>query len=611
MAFLPINKEDMKKLGVSQLDFIYVSGDAYVDHPSFGVAVITRFVESLGFTVGVIAQPKTKEDYLKLGEPKHAFLVGSGVADSMVNNYTVAKRKRTDDSYSEGGIGGNRPDRALIVYSKAIRKAMPNATIIIGGIEASLRRFAHYDYWADEVMPSVLISSEADLLIYGMGEKPIMDLLKMVNRGIPIKNIKNIAGTSYVETFNNLSSKIQAEMTGQGNNYKIIPSFEEIKNDNKKYIKAFNAQEKNTHYINAMGLIQKYDTRYIIQNKPAKTLTQKEMDTIYALPYERACHPIYTKGVPAIKEVEFSITSQRGCFGNCSFCALTYHQGRAIQNRSKQSILDEAKSFIENKNFKGYIHDIGGPTANFYKPSCELQQTQGICQNRECIGDKVCPNLKVDQSEYLDILKSVRTLEGIKKVFIRSGIRFDYLMYDKNKEFFKELCKNHISGQLKIAPEHISKNVLKYMNKPECDVYLNFAKKYKEENERLGKDQFLVPYFISSHPGSTLKDAIELAVYLKSINYMPLQVQDFYPTPSTKATCMYYTGLDTKTLEPVYVAKTKTEKMQQRALLQYRKKENYNIVLEALKKAGRLDLVGFDSHCLIKPTKQMAIDKKN
>jgi uncharacterized radical SAM protein YgiQ len=610
MAFLPINKQDMKERNISQLDFIFVSGDAYVDHPSFGAAVITRLIESYGFSVGVVAQPKTEEDYKKLGSPKHAFFIGSGVVDSMVNNYTTNKRKRSDDVYSEGGISGNRPDRALTVYSKNLRKYFgEEATIIIGGIEASLRRFAHYDYWKNEVMPSLLIDSDADLLVYGMGERPIFDMLAMAKRGVPLKNLRNIWGTSYKASFAELSKKMQEELSTQ-KNYLLIPSFETVISDNVKYVKAFNMQEVNTHYVNAIGLIQKYKNVYVVQNKPAKTLTQKEMDAVYALEYERTYHPSYKLGVPAIKEVEFSITSQRGCYGNCSFCAITYHQGRAIQNRSESSIVDEAKKLIDNPNFKGYIHDIGGPTANFYEPSCEIQEKNGICKTRECIGSKVCPNLKVDHTKYLNILKSVRNLEGIKKVFVRSGVRFDYVMYDKDEQFFNELCKYHISGQLKIAPEHISNNVLKAMNKPEADVYYDFANRFKEKNDRLGKNQFLVPYLISSHPGSTLDDAIKLALYLKSVNYMPLQVQDFYPTPSTKSTCMYYTGLDTKTFKPVYVAKTKEDKLMQRALMQWRKKENYNLIIKALKIAGREDLIGFSEKCLIKPTKEMAIKMK-
>lgn len=609
MAFLPISKEDLVKLNISQLDFVFVSGDCYVDHPSFGMAVVTRLIESLGFTVGIICQPKTDDDYLKLGLPKHAFFIGSGVVDSMVNNYTVNKRKRSDDVYSEGGIGGNRPDRALMVYSQNIRRLVKDATIILGGIEGSLRRFAHYDYWADKVMPSILIDSKADLLVYGMGERPIIDLFNMIKRGVPIKNIKNIDGTSYVSAYEDLSKKMQEELNTQ-KNYFVMPSFEDVVSSKISYVKAFNLQETNTHYVNAKGLIQKHKDVYVVQNKPARTLSQKEMDEVYALPYERTYHPSYKLGIPAIEEVEFSITSQRGCFGNCAFCAITYHQGRAVQNRSKESIVEEAKILTKQPNFKGYIHDIGGPSANFYEPSCKLQEEHGICKGRECVGSKPCPNLIVDHSKYLAILQEVRKLDGVKKVFVRSGIRYDYLMFDENEQFFNELCKYHISGQLKIAPEHISNNVLKAMNKPNGEEYLAFAKKYKEKNDKLGKNQFLVPYFISSHPQSTLEDAINLASYLKSIHYMPLQVQDFYPTPSTRATCMYYTELDNKTLKPIYVAKTKEDKLMQRALMQYRKKENYHIILKALIKAGRQDLIGFTEECLIKPTREYLYQHK-
>ncbi len=605
MAFLPINKQDMKARGIDKLDFIYISGDAYVDHPSFGVAVITRIIESMGFTVGVVAEPQTDDDYKRLGEPNFAFLAGSGVVDSMVNNYTVNKRKRSDDSYSEGGVGGKRPDRALTVYSKNLKRLFPDSYVIIGGIEASLRRFSHYDYWNNEVMPSILQSSEADLLIYGMGEKPLWELGAMLKKGIPIEKIKDISGTAYLASYDSLSNKIKKELN-EHKNYLLLPSFEEVKSNKKSYVKAFNLQEQNTHYVNAFGLIQKHKNKYLVQNRPAKTLTSKEMDSIYDLPFERTCHPVYKKGVPALREVEFSITAHRGCFGGCSFCSLNYHQGRAIQYRSKESIVKEAKLLTGLPNFKGYIHDVGGPSANFHRPSCKLQEKIGICKNKQCIGHTACKNLVVSHNEYLEVLREVREIEGIKKVFVRSGIRFDYLMKEQNPAFFDELCKHHISGQLKIAPEHISDNVLKVMNKPESKIYLNFTKRYTDANMHLGKKQYIVPYFISSHPGSTLEDAIDLCLYLKSINYMPLQVQDFYPTPSTRSTCMYYTGLNPSTLEPVYVAKTKQDKLTQRAFLQYRKKENYPLILEGLRKAGREDLIGFTENCIIKPTKDMA-----
>lgn len=601
MAFLPISKQDLVSCGIEQLDFIYISGDAYVDHPSFGHAIITRIIEGYGFSVGIIAQPVTDEDYLKLGTPKIAFMIGSGVVDSMVNNYTAAKRKRSEDVYSEGGIAGKRPDRALTVYCKNVRRLFgKDVCVIVGGIEASLRRFAHYDYWKDTVMPSVLLDTDADLLMFGMGECPMFDILNMAKKGIPLKNLKNIEGTAYLSSYENLSKNIKNELEKQ-EKYKIIPSYEDVVSDKIKYIEAFNLQEQNTDNLNAFGLIQKHKNMYVVQNKPARRLTEKEMDWVYALPYERTYHPSYKLGVPAIKEVEFSVTSQRGCFGNCSFCAIAYHQGRAVQSRSEESILREVEEITHKPNFKGYIHDIGGPSANFYKPSCDKQLKCGTCKNRQCIGAKRCPNLKVDESAYLSILRKARAIKNVKKVFVRSGVRFDYVMYDSSKEFFNELCEHHISGQLKIAPEHICDEVLELMNKPSSTLYLDFIKLYKQKNNELQKNQFVVPYFISSHPGCTLEHAIKLAEYLKSINHMPEQVQDFYPTPSTRSTCMFYTGLNTETLQPLFVAKSKEDKAMQRALLQYRKPENYDIVVRALFKAGRQDLIGLGANCLVKP----------
>ncbi len=590
--FLPICREDLIERQIEQLDFVYVSGDAYVDHPTFGSALICRLVESYGFSIGIIAQPVSNADYMKLGEPKHSFLVGSGVVDSMVNNYTASKRKRSTDDYSEGGIAGKRPDRALAVYCKKIKKIFPSSAVIIGGIEGSLRRFAHYDYWSDEVMPSILEDTGADLLMYGMGENPIKDLTSAISRGIPVKKIRHIRGTSFLVDKEHLPLKDAI----------FLPSFEDVKKDKKQYCKAFNIQNQNTDGRNANVLIQKQNNgMFVVQNLPALPLSEKMMDYNHTLPFERRPHPIYAKGVPAIEEVEFSITSSRGCFGGCSFCAINYHQGRAVQTRSKQSIIDEAKKLTENKNFKGYIHDIGGPSANFFKPSCRFQEKNGICKHKQCIGANPCPNLEVDHSGYVDVLKEVRALPKVKKVFIRSGIRFDYLMMDKNSRFFDELVKNHISGQLKIAPEHISNSVLSFMNKPSSNVYFQFAKRFEEKNKKLKMNQFLVPYFISSHPACTLKDAIVLAEYLNSIGYMPKQVQDFYPTPSTKSTCAFYTGLDPDTLKPIFVPKTPKEKQMQRALLQWRKNENYDLVKEALVMAGRTDLIGYDKKCLIKP----------
>lgn len=600
MSFLPISRAEMNECGIEQFDFIYVSGDAYVDHPSFGHAIITRIIESQGFSVGIIAQPVTDSDYLELGCPKFAFMVGSGVVDSMVNNYSVALKRRKEDAYSNGGIAGRRPDRALTVYCKKLRQLFGDVPLIIGGIEASLRRFAHYDYWADIVMPSILIDTGADLLTYGMGEKPLLDILSYAKRNVPLKHLTNIEGTAYKSTYDNLPKKIQEELNMQ-NKYKVIPSFEDVISDKVKYCQAFKLQEENTDNLNAFGLIQKYKNEYIVQNIPAKRLTEKELNFVYSLPYERTYHPSYNLGIPAIQEVEFSVNSHRGCFGNCSFCAIAYHQGRAVQHRSEESILKEVEELTKKPNFKGYIHDIGGPSANFFNPSCNNQLKCGICKNRQCIGRQKCPNLKVDEMDYLNILRKARKIEGVKKVFIRSGIRFDYIMYDNNKEFFEELCKYHISGQLKIAPEHICNDVLNVMNKPNSNIYKNFVEMYNAYNKKIGKKQFLVPYLISSHPGSTLKDAIKLSEYLKEINYIPEQVQDFYPTPSTRSTTMYYTELDLDTLKPIYVAKSKEEKSMQRALLQFKNPKNYNLVEKALRISGRGDLIGFDKKCIIKP----------
>ena len=599
MSFLPIDKKDMISKGLDTLDFIYISGDAYVDHPSFGMAIITRLVQSQGFSIGVIAQPIKDNDYTRLGKPNIAFLVGSGVVDSMVNNYTVSKNKRKEDVYSEGGVYGKRPDRALSVYCKNLRRLFGNEiAIFIGGIEASLRRFAHYDYWSDKVLPSILVDTDADLLSYGMGEYQMMKLLDYAKSGKPLKNIKSIEGTSYISSYENLSKKIKEELINP-KHYIILPSYEDVVADKIKYIDAFNQIEQNTDNLNAKGLIQKCGNKYIVQNIPAPRLKQKQLDFIYSLPYERKAHPIYKKGVPAISEVEFSINSHRGCFGNCAFCALTYHQGRAIQRRSEESILEEVKKIANMPDFKGYIHDIGGPSANFFEPSCKNQLLCGICKNKQCIGTKPCKNLEVSHTNYLSMLRKAREIEGVKKVFIRSGIRFDYLMYDKDKTFFHELCKYHISGQLKIAPEHICNNVLDFMNKPNSQIYKDFVKMYMNYNKEIGKNQFLVPYFISSHPKCTLKDAIELAEYLHEINYTPLQVQDFYPTPSTRATTAYYTELDPKTLKPIYVAKTSEEKAMQRALLQFKIPKNYHLVHKALVLAHREDLIGNDKKCLI------------
>lgn len=594
--FLPISKEDMKKRGIEQLDYIYISGDAYVDHPSFGHAIITRLIESMGFTIGIIPQPnwKSKDDFMRLGKPKIAFLVSSGNIDSMVNHYTAHKKKRNTDAYSPGGKSGYRPDRAVIVYCNRLREAYKDVPIIIGGIEASLRRFAHYDYWDDKVRNSILVDSSADLLIYGMGEKPIMEILNLIQFGKNIKDIKDIRGTCYLTSdISNLKD------------YILLPSFEDVSKDKKKYAEAFKIQYEEQDAVKGKMLIQKHGNQYIVQNPPSLPLTQEEMDFIYSLPYTRTYHPIYKSqgGIPALKEVEFSITSHRGCFGGCSFCALNFHQGRVIQARSQESILKEAETLSKLPNFKGYIHDVGGPTANFRRPSCKKQLEHGICKNRQCLFPTPCKNLEVDHSEYLSLLRKIRKIKGIKKVFIRSGIRYDYLMLDKNEAFFDELIKHHISGQLKVAPEHICNEVLYLMGKPNRRIYDAFVKKYFEKNKKFKLNQYLVPYLMSSHPGSTLKSAIELAEYIRDMGYNPEQVQDFYPTPGSLSTTMYYTEINPLTGEKVYVPKTREEKEMQRALLQFRDPKNYELVYKALTLAGRQDLIGYGKKCLIPPKK--------
>ncbi|WP_392486117.1 YgiQ family radical SAM protein [Haloimpatiens sp. FM7315] len=592
--FLPISKEDMKERGINQLDFIIVTGDAYVDHPSFGTAIISRILESEGFSLGIIAQPdwNTTDDFTKLGKPKYGFLVNSGNIDSMVNHYTAAKKKRHDDLYSPGGKSGYRPDRAVIVYANKIREAYKNTTVIIGGIEASLRRFAHYDYWQDKVRRSILLDSKADLLLYGMGEKTVVEVANLLKYGMEISNMTTVRGSVYsTNSIENLE------------NYIETPSFEEVSEDKIAYAKSFKIQYFEQDSINGKTLVQKHGNRYIVQNPPQVPLTQKEMDVVYNLPYARSYHPVYEKdgGIPAIKEVKFSITSQRGCFGSCSFCALTFHQGRVIQNRSQESILDEAKLLTTFDDFKGYIHDVGGPTANFRHKACKKQETLGTCKNKLCLFPSPCKNLIIDHKEYLDLLRKMRKIPGVKKVFIRSGIRYDYLIHDKDTSFFEELCKFHVSGQLKVAPEHVSDKVLKQMGKPTREVYDKFVKKFFDINKKVKKEQYLVPYLMSSHPGSDLNAAIELALYIKDFGYIPEQVQDFYPTPGSLSTTIYYTGINPITNETVYVPKNQHEKNMQRALLQYRKPENYNLVKEALIKAHREDLIGSKDSCLIPP----------
>jgi uncharacterized radical SAM protein YgiQ len=610
MSFLPICKEDMEQRGWEQLDFLYISGDAYVDHPSFGHAIITRILESEGYKVGVIAQPdwKTNEDFQKMGCPKYAVLISSGVIDSMVNHYTASKRLRSEDQYSPGGKAGFKPDRAVIVYANKAREIFKDVSVIIGGIEASLRRFSHYDYWDNKVRRSILLDSKADLLMYGMGEKAIVEIADRLKKGIHAKDIHDVRGTAFAAGQNKLPEEIQNYITNLNDKelcrkYVLLPSFEEVVDDKVKYAKAFKIQYDEQDAISGRTLLQPHGDRYLVQNPPALPLSVNEMDRVYALKYERTYHPIYEKdgGIPAIQEVEFSITSHRGCYGGCSFCALNFHQGRVIQRRSQSSILSEAKQLTRHPGFKGYINDIGGPTANFRSKACKKQDKEGVCKGRQCLYPKPCGNLIVDHSEYLSLLKKMREIPGIKKVFIRSGIRYDYLLLDKNDDFFYELCEHHVSGQLKVAPEHVVDRVLEKMGKPERKVYDRFVKKFYEINKKVGKEQYLVPYMISSHPGSDLNAAVELAEYLRGLGYTPEQVQDFYPTPGTLSTCMFYTGLDPRNMEKVYVPTSPKEKAMQRALLQFRKRENYELVYEALKLTGREDLIGFDKKCLIKP----------
>lgn len=594
-GFLPVNKEEMKELGLEQLDFVYISGDAYVDHPSFGPAIITRLLQSRGYSVGMIAQPdwKDEQSIAVFGEPRLGFLVSSGNMDSMVNHYYVSKKHRESDAYTPGGEAYKRPDHAVVVYSNLIRKTFKKTPIIIGGIEASLRRMAHYDYWSDSFKRSILLDSQADLISYGMGEKSIVEIADALQSGIDVKDISFIAGTVYKTK----------DISGLYD-YEMLPSYDEMKVDKALYAKSFKVQYDNTDPFTGKVLVEPYDRGvYVVQNTPQPPLTTQEMDDVYALPYMRTYHPMYEEagGIPAIKEIKFSLISNRGCFGGCNFCALTFHQGRTIQVRSHESIIEEAKEVIQDKDFKGYIHDVGGPTANFRHPSCQKQLKYGVCKNRQCLFPKPCSNLQVDHSDYLDLLRKLRNLPGVKKVFVRSGIRFDYMLLDKDDTFFRELVAHHISGQLKVAPEHICDAVLSKMGKPENAVYEAFIKKYKKLNQQMGKNQFVVPYLMSSHPGSTIKEAVELAEYLRDIGYMPEQVQDFYPTPSTMSTVMYYTGLDPNTMKPVYVCKNPHEKAMQRALIQYRNPQNYDLVKEALIAAGRTDLIGFDKKCLIKP----------
>ena len=596
-GFLPITIEDMKNRGWDEVDFAYVIGDAYVDHPSFGPAIISRCLEAHGYRVGIISQPDWKRDdsIAVFGKPRLGFLISAGNMDSMVNHYSVSKKRRSMDAFTPGGVMGKRPDYATVVYGNLIRRTYKEIPIVIGGIEASLRRLAHYDYWSNTMKRSILLDSQADLLIYGMGEHSMIEVADALNSGIAVRDITFIDGTVYKAK--DLDSVYDAL---------TLPAYDEVKEKKEAYARSFYIQYCNTDPYSGKRLVETYGSRqYVIQNPPAKPLTQAEMDRVYSYNYMRNYHPSYEAagGVPAIKEVKYSLVSNRGCFGGCSFCALTFHQGRIIQTRSHESILAEAEKMVWEKDFKGYIHDVGGPTANFRHTACKKQLVHGACPNKQCLFPKPCQNLTVDHRDYLELLRKLRALPNVKKVFVRSGIRFDYVMADTDDTFLEELCEYHVSGQLKVAPEHVADPVLRMMGKPENSVYRSFVKKYERINERLGKKQYLVPYLMSSHPGSTLKEAVTLAEYLRDLGYMPEQVQDFYPTPSTISTCMYYTGLDPRTMKPVYVPTNPHEKAMQRALIQYRNPKNYDLVEEALRKAGRTDLIGFDKKCLIRPRK--------
>ena len=596
--FLPICRDDMEKRGWSEADFVFVIGDAYVDHPSFGPAIISRLLERYGYKVCIIAQPDWKNDKSidVFGKPRLGFLVCGGNMDSMVNHYSVSKKRRQKDAYSPGGEMGLRPDYATTVYCNLIRRTYKDVPIIIGGIEASLRRMAHYDYWSDKLKHSILVDSSADILSYGMGEHSMIEIAEALDSGINVSDITYVRGTCYRTK----------DISGVSEDAILLPDYDSLTRDRLEYARSFYTQYINTDPYSAKTLVEGYGNRgYVVQNPPAYPLTQMEMDDVYDLPYMNNYHPIYESkgGIPAISEIKFSLTSNRGCFGGCSFCALTFHQGRIIQTRSHESLIREAEQMTHDPDFKGYIHDVGGPTANFRHKSCAKQDRYGVCTNKQCLFPEPCRNLKVDHKDYIELLRKLEAIPGVKKVFIRSGIRFDYVMADSSDEFLKELCEKHISGQLRVAPEHVSDNVLKMMGKPKNSVYESFIARYQKVNARTGKKQFVVPYLMSSHPGSTLKEAVELAEYVRDIGYMPEQVQDFYPTPSTISKCMYYTGVDPRTMQPVYVPHNPHEKAMQKALMMYRKPENYDLVKEALIKAGRQDLIGFDKKCLIRPRK--------
>lgn len=605
MPFLPVSRKDMEERGIEQLDFICLTGDAYVDHPTFGIAIISRMIEAAGFTVGIIAQPVSDADFKKLGEPKYCFMVSGGNIDSMVSNYTVALKKRNDDAYSPGGIGGRRPDRAVITYCKALKRLFPNTEISIGGLEASLRRFAHYDYWSDSVMASILVDSGADYLMYGMGEVTLTQMLERFREGKHLSDMHDLRGICYL---------CPPEKTPLG--AVQCDSFEIVRENKKAYAKACRKQYDEQDEVYGRTIVQRHGSVMLVQNPPQRSVTQEEFDRTYELPYMRAYHPMYDKegGVPSIREVEFSITHNRGCFGFCNFCSIALHQGRKVQTRSEDSVYNEAVMLSEKPNFKGYIHDVGGPTANFRHPSCEKQEEHGMCRGRKCLAPTPCKNINADHSDYIKLLRRLRSIKGVKKVFIRSGIRFDYMLLEKNNAFLDELVEFHVSGQLKVAPEHACNKVLDYMGKPHIEVYEEFEKRFYASTKRCGKEQYLVPYLMSSHPGCTVNEAVELALFLKKHNIRPEQVQDFYPTPGTISTAMFYTGLDPYTMEPVYVPRSSEDKTMQRALLQYFLPKNRALVEKALTIAKRRDLIGYGKECLIKPLesaqKQQAASNK-
>ena len=593
--FLPVTKKEMQQRGWDQVDFVYLTGDAYVDHPSFGAAIISRLLESRGYRVGIIPQPdwRKKESVQVFGAPRLGFLVSAGNMDSMVNHYTVSRKHRQKDSYSPGGEMGLRPDMPTVVYSNLIRQTYKHTPIILGGIEASLRRLAHYDYWENKVRRSVLLDSGADLISYGMGEHSIIQIAEALQSGLPIDEITFVPGTVY-----------KCKDLSRAYDPVILPSYETVSSDKKAYAESFAEQYRNTDPFTARVMAENYGNRgYVIQNPPALPLSQQEMDDVYDLPYRNAWHPMYDArgGIPALEEIKFSLTSNRGCFGGCNLCALTFHQGRILQTRSHDSILREAEKMTKDPDFKGYIHDVGGPTADFRQPSCQKQLTKGVCQNRQCLFPKPCGNLTVDHTDYVSLLRKLRKLSGVKKVFIRSGVRFDYVVADKSPVFLQELVKHHVSGQLRVAPEHVSNQVLHYMGKPSHEVYQQFLDQYEKANAATGRKQYAVPYFMSSHPGCTIKEAVKLAEYVRDLGFTPEQVQDFYPTPSTLSTCMYYTGIHPLTKEKVYIPRDPHEKAIQRALMQYKNPANRSLVLEGLKMAGRMDLVGFGPKCLLRP----------